>query len=92
MRKEFKDSLPVLSYAGYIGATTVAVIRVMKSRHWVRDVVAGAAIGIISTRLAYFLVNRMTNRRKRIRADKINQDATIKAMQFAGPSLEVNKQ
>jgi len=91
MRQEFKDSMPVLSYAGYVGATTVAVIRLMKSRHWVRDVVAGAAIGIISTRLAYLLVNKLATRRRKDKADKINQHATIKAMQFAGPSVETNK-
>jgi membrane-associated phospholipid phosphatase len=91
MRKEFKDSMPVLSYAGYVGATTVGIIRLMKNRHWVRDVVAGAAIGIISTQLAYLLINNLAKRRKKIKADKINEHATIKAMQFAGPSLEMNK-
>jgi membrane-associated phospholipid phosphatase len=33
----------------------------MKNRHWLQDVVAGAAIGIISTKLAYALVNKLTS-------------------------------
>ncbi len=58
MHKEFKNSLPILSCAGYAAATAVAVIRVIKSRHWIRDVVAGAAIGILSAKLAYCLFDR----------------------------------
>src|SRR5205814_1764100 len=56
LHTEFKDSLPVLSCIGYVAATTVAAIRVIKNKHWVRDVVAGAVIGIIATKLAYALV------------------------------------
>jgi membrane-associated phospholipid phosphatase len=31
----------------------------MKNRHWLKDVVVGAAVGIISTKLAYALVNKL---------------------------------
>lgn len=58
MHEELKNSLPLLSCAGYAAATAVAIIRVAKSRHWVRDVVAGAAIGILSAKLAYYLFDR----------------------------------
>jgi membrane-associated phospholipid phosphatase len=58
MHQELKNSLRLLSCTGYAAATAVAVIRVVKSRHWVRDVVAGAAIGILSAKLAYCLFNR----------------------------------
>jgi membrane-associated phospholipid phosphatase len=64
MRSELKESLPLLSCAGYVGATATAVIRLMKSRHWLIDVVAGAAVGILSTRLIYFVMNRIENRKK----------------------------
>jgi len=65
LRSELKDSFPLLSYSGYLTATAVAAIRVMKNRHWLRDVVAGAAIGIISTKLAYALVNKLATRRSK---------------------------
>jgi len=58
LHTEFKSSLPVLSCAGYVAAATVGVIRVVKNRHWVRDVIAGAVIGVIATKLAYALVDR----------------------------------
>jgi len=51
---ELKDSLPALSCAGYVGATATAIIRLMKNRHWVRDVVAGAVIGITSVKTDLF--------------------------------------
>jgi membrane-associated phospholipid phosphatase len=60
LHSELKDSLPVISYSGYLAATVVAAIRVMKNRHWLKDVVVGAGVGIISTKLAYVLVNRLS--------------------------------
>ena len=66
---ELKDSLPVLSYAGYLTATAVAAIRIAKNRHWLKDVIAGAAIGILSTRLAYALINKLTSARNKKKLD-----------------------
>src|SRR4030095_11150167 len=65
LHSELKDSLPVITYSGYVAATVVAAIRVMKNRHWLKDVVVGAAVGIISTKLAYALVNKLRNRKAR---------------------------
>src|SRR6476620_3698138 len=44
MQHELKESMPVLSYAGYTWAVSTGVIRLMKSRHWLKDVLAGAVI------------------------------------------------
>jgi len=68
LHTELKDSLPVLSYSGYVAATAVAAIRIIKNRHWLKDVVVGAAIGIISTKLAYALVNKLDKARRNIKA------------------------
>jgi len=65
MHAELKDSMPVLSYAGYLGAALTAGIRVAKNRHWLIDVAAGAAVGILSAKLSYFLINRLQTRRKK---------------------------
>jgi membrane-associated phospholipid phosphatase len=65
LHSELKDSLPVISYSGYVAATAVAAIRIMKNRHWLKDVIVGAAVGIISTKLAYALVNKLSNRKSR---------------------------
>ena len=64
MQKELKTSIPILSCAGYLGATATGVIRIYKNRHWLRDIVAGAAIGILSAKLAYLLVERFWKRNK----------------------------
>jgi len=57
-----KKSHTLLSYAGYIGATGVGIIRLMKSKHWLKDVVAGAIIGIAATKLAYAIVNKVDSK------------------------------
>ena len=53
MHEELKQSMPVFSYAGYACAISTGVIRLMKSRHWLKDVVAGAIIGVACAKLAY---------------------------------------
>lgn len=55
LRTEYGSSLPWVTVGGYAVATSVGVLRVFNNRHWVSDVVAGAAIGILSVRLAYWL-------------------------------------
>lgn len=53
--KEFKDSNPWLAYSGYVMGTVVASARVIHNKHWVCDVMAGAAIAILATELAYIV-------------------------------------
>jgi membrane-associated phospholipid phosphatase len=64
MHRELKSSIPVLSYAGYVAGVANATIRIYKSKHWLKDVVAGAVIGIASAQLAYFLVNKIWKEKK----------------------------
>ena len=55
MRQEYKDVSPWYGIAGYAAATATGVLRLYNNKHWVGDVVAGAGIGIISTKLAYWI-------------------------------------
>lgn len=55
LRKEFKDVSPWIGIAGYTAATVTGCLRVYHNRHFVNDVVAGAAIGILSAKAAYWL-------------------------------------
>jgi membrane-associated phospholipid phosphatase len=81
MHKELKNSIPVLSCAGYLGATATGVIRIYKNKHWLKDVVAGAVIGILSAKLVYFLTNRFWRKNK---ADsKTDPDLVEEEMQAA---------
>lgn len=53
--KEYKDVSPWIGYAGYAVAVTTGYLRIYNNRHYFNDVIAGACIGIISTKLAYWL-------------------------------------
>jgi len=66
MHRELKSTIPVLSCVGYVAGVANATIRIYKSRHWLKDVVAGAVIGIVSAQLAYLVVNKIWKKKKRI--------------------------
>jgi hypothetical protein len=55
LREEYKDKSPWLGYLGYGMAVTTGCLRMYNQKHWVSDVIAGAGLGIISTRLSYIL-------------------------------------
>ena len=55
MHKEFKDKSACYSIAGYSLAVATGSMRMLNNRHWLSDVVAGAGVGILSTRLAYVI-------------------------------------
>lgn len=50
--------------AGYSLATATGVLRVLNNRHYVSDVLVGAAIGILSAELAYWATDAIFNDRK----------------------------
>ncbi len=55
MRQEYKDVSPWYGVAGYAMAAGTGFLRMYNNKHWLSDVVAGAGIGIMSTRLAYWI-------------------------------------
>lgn len=55
LNQEYKDRSPWYSVAGYTLATGVGFMRIYNNRHWMRDVATGAGIGMISTKLSYWL-------------------------------------
>ncbi|HWB94285.1 MAG TPA: phosphatase PAP2 family protein [Puia sp.] len=59
MRMEYKDVSPWYGVAGYAMATATGMLRMYNDKHWMSDVVAGAGVGIASTRLAYWLYPKM---------------------------------
>ena len=50
VRMEYKDA------SVWYGASGIGVLRVWNERHWATDVLAGAGIGILSARVAYWLL------------------------------------
>lgn len=55
MRMEYKDISPWYGVYGYAVATTTGVLRMYNNRHWLSDVIAGAGLGILSTKAAYLI-------------------------------------
>ena len=57
--KEYEGRSPWFSIGGYTLATLTGVSRVLNNRHWATDVLAGAAIGIGSVHLGYFITDKI---------------------------------
>lgn len=53
--QEYKDVSPWYGIAGYAAASATAYLRMYNNKHWFRDLAPGAGIGIISTKLAYWI-------------------------------------
>ena len=55
--KEYGWRSPWFSIGGYTAAALTGVSRIMNNAHWLSDVMAGAAIGIGSVHLGYYLTD-----------------------------------
>ena len=59
LSKEYGWRSPWFSIGGYTVAAATAVMRVMNDRHWMSDIAAGAALGIGSVELGYFIADKI---------------------------------
>ncbi|HCN48398.1 MAG TPA: PAP2 family protein [Chryseobacterium sp.] len=59
LHKEYGMVNSAYSIAGYGSATLTGLGRNLNNRHWVPDILAGAGIGIISTELGYFFIDKI---------------------------------
>jgi hypothetical protein len=57
--QEYKDVSIWYGISGYIVATGTGLFRMYNDRHWLTDVAAGAGIGILCTKTAYWLYPKM---------------------------------
>ena len=53
--QEYKDVSPWYGVAGYAVAASTGFLRMYNNKHWLGDIVAGAGVGMASTKLAYWL-------------------------------------
>ncbi len=56
MHEEYGSQSIIYSIAGYAIGGATGYLRMVNNRHWISDVVAGAGIGMFSTKLAYKLL------------------------------------
>lgn len=54
LMQEYKDVSVWYGITGYVIATGTGMFRMYNDRHWLTDVAAGAGIGILSTKIAYW--------------------------------------
>ena len=59
LHKEYEGRSPWFSIGGYSLAALTGVSRVLNNRHWLTDVIAGAAIGIGSVHIGYFITDKI---------------------------------
>lgn len=62
--QEYKDKSVWYGVAGYTVAASIGIARVINNRHWINDVAAGAGIGILSTKVAYIIHERVKHKIK----------------------------
>ena len=55
LRQEYIDVSPWYGVGGYLVATATGILRVYNNRHWLSDIIAGAGIGILSTKAVYWV-------------------------------------
>lgn len=55
----YKDSSPIYGIIAYTCATTVGFLRMYNNRHWFSDVVCGAGVGILASRLSFWAFDKI---------------------------------
>jgi len=68
------------SISGYTIASLTGYLRMYNNKHWFGDVIAGAGVGIVSTKIAYWMFNKI-NKKKTI-TNKIGLMPTFNNRQF----------
>ena len=71
IRMELKDKYPVLSYTGYATALSVSVLRLYKDKHWMTDLIGGAVLGVLCTKLTYWICVK-----KKKKTEQLNEEQT----------------
>jgi len=68
LAQEYSEKSPIYTVIGYTAAVTTGIFRMYNRDHWFSDVVAGAGLGVLSTKAAYlvypYLRNALTHKGK----------------------------
>ncbi|RYU83706.1 phosphatase PAP2 family protein [Hymenobacter persicinus] len=81
VHNEFRDKSQWYGIGAYTIATSVAALRMINTKHWQSDVVAGAGIGILSAHLAY-----LSHRNRWGRKPRLLEGTSFSPMWQPGPS------
>jgi membrane-associated phospholipid phosphatase len=81
MRQEYRDESIWYGVAGYAVAAGTGLFRMYNNRHWLTDVAAGAGIGILSTKIAYWVNPYLT---RHLFGKGKNKSATLVSPSYDG--------
>lgn len=73
MRREYWNTNKFIASTGYVVAIAVGYLRIHNDRHWINDVVGGAALGYLSTTFAYWVYPKIFRKRVRMHRDRLLQ-------------------
>lgn len=76
LRREYWDKNKWIAMTGYVIAISVGYLRIYNDRHWINDVVGGAALGYLSTTFAYWIYPKIFHKRVRMHRDELLQRLT----------------
>lgn len=76
LRREYWHRNKWIGVAGYVVAAGVGYMRIRNDRHWINDVVGGAALGYLSTTFAYWIYPKIFHKRTRLHRDELLQRLT----------------
>lgn len=63
LHQELKATNPWFSYSGYVVATGVGLLRIYNKDHLLSEVLAGAGLGIISTKITYWIFDKVAHKK-----------------------------
>jgi len=91
LHNEFKNTLPLLAYSGYIFAVSTGTVRIVNNKHWLPDVLLGAGIGMLITNIIYhYEPFKNWNPFKKNKSDVILQLYPTFNDQYTGINLKLN--
>jgi len=87
--QEYKDKSVWYGISGYIVAAGTGAFRIINNRHWFTDVAAGAGIGILSTKAAYWMYPYLNKKvfTKNKKAQKENKVSSIVIPYYNGKQM-----
>jgi membrane-associated phospholipid phosphatase len=61
-----------------VAALSVSALRLYKDKHWMTNLLAGAVVGFLSTRVAYFITGKGKRRKEEKRSSlHVNEEGRV---------------
>lgn len=81
LRREYWHKSKWIGTAGYAVSIAVGYLRLHNDRHWINDVVGGAALGYMSTTFAYWLYPKIFHKRVALHREELLREQEARRQQ-----------